>query len=172
MLKYALFDYIPRRLQARASFELQDTSRRILDFKDGRNYAKRWAAEAVGYALQEARLKEVVIVCVPASCQRTYVRRYRKFSQMLCAMLGATDGFGCIEVIGHRKKAHHGAPRDGRLVENIAISSSLQGRKVLIIDDIYTTGTTSSAFIQKLTEAGAVVCGAVFLGKTRSHRTA
>ena len=172
MLKYALYDYIPRRRQSRASFEQQETCRRILDFKDGRTYAKQWAAEEIARALAAAELTEVVIVCVPASCQRTYVRRYKKFSQMLCASCGAADGFNCIEVIGHRKKAHRGAPRDERLVQNVVISNSLRGRKVLVIDDIYTTGTTSSAFIQELTGAGATVCGAVFLGKTRQRRTA
>lgn len=172
MLKYALYDYIPRRQQRRATFEQQETCRRILDFKDGRTYAKQWAATEIGRALRAAKLSEVVIVCVPASCQHTYVRRYKKFSQMLCAILGTADGFDCIEVIGHRKKAHHGATRDERLVQNVAISSSLRGRKVLLIDDIYTTGATSDAFIRRLCAVGATVCGAVFLGKTRQRRTA
>lgn len=169
MLKYALYDYYPQRYH-RLSFEQQETCRRILDFKDGRSYARQWAAEAIASALAAAELKEVVIVCVPASCQRTYVRRYRKFSQVLCASCGAADGFDCIEVIGHRKKAHRGAQRG--LLQNVVISSSLQGRKVLLIDDIYTTGTTSDAFIQRLNEVGAVVCGAVFLAKTHWRRTA
>ena len=89
---------------------------------------------------------------------------------MLCASCGAADGFDCIEVIGHRKKAHRGAQRG--LLQNVVISNSLQGRKVLLIDDIYTTGTTSDAFIQRLNEVGAVVCGAVFLAKTHWRRTA
>lgn len=172
MFKYALFDYLPRRRQHRASFEQQDTCRRILDFKDGRSYAKQWAAQAIGQALAAAALTEVVIVCVPASCQHTYVRRYKKFSQMLCAICGTANGFDCIEVIGNRKKAHNGASRDESLVQNVIISSSLRGRKVLLIDDIYTTGSTSNAFIARLQEAGAVVCGAVFLGKTKQYRTA
>lgn len=167
MLKYALFDYIPKRQQRRASFEQLETCRKILDFKDGRTYAKRWAAEEVARALAAAKLSEVVIVCVPASCQHTYVRRYKKFSQMLCAILGTADGFGCIEVIGHREKAHHGAQR-GQL-QNVVISSGIQGKRVLLIDDIYTTGTTSDAFIQRLQNAGATVCGAVFLGKTNRY---
>ena len=171
MLKYALYTYTPARYQ-RVSFEQQETNRRILDFKNGRTYAKRWAAQVVGQALSAAELKEVVVVCVPASCQRTYTRRYKKFSRMLCDICGAADGFDCIEVIGHRQKAHRGASRDVSLVQNVVISSNLRGRKVLVIDDIYTTGTTSNAFIEELTGVGATVCGAVFLGKTKQRRTA
>jgi len=33
MLKYALFDYIPKRKMRRATFEQQDTTRKVLDFK-------------------------------------------------------------------------------------------------------------------------------------------
>lgn len=171
MLQYALYTYVPQRFR-RISFEQQETNRYILDFKNGRTYAKQWAAEAIGRALVGVELQEVVVVCVPASCQRTYAQRYRKFSRMLCDICGAADGFDCIEVIGHRQKAHRRAHRDASLVQNVVISSSLRGRKVLVIDDIYTTGTSSSAFISELTEAGAHVCGAVFLGKTRKHRTA
>lgn len=171
MLKYALYDYVPQRFH-RVSFAQQETNRHILDFKAGRMYAKRWAAQAIGQALAAAELKEVVVVCVPASCQRTYARRYRKFSRMLCDICGAADGFDCIEVIGHRQKAHRGAQRNESLVQNVVISSNLRGRKVLVIDDIYTTGATYNAFTTRLAEAGALVCGAVFLGKTRQRRTA
>ena len=168
MLKYALYDYIPRRQQRRATFEQQETCRRILDFKDGRTYAKQWAATEIGRALRAAQLSEVVIVCVPASCQHTYVRRYKKFSQMLCAILGTADGFDCIEVIGHRKKAHHGAPRDERLVQNVAISSSLRGRKVLLIDDICTTGATLTACANVLSAVPGVRVSVCTLGLTKS----
>lgn len=171
MLQNALYTYVPQRF-SRISFEQQETNRRILDFKNGRTYAKRWAAIAVAGALAAAKLKDVVVVCVPASSQRSYTRRYRKFSQMLCDTCGAADGFDCIKVIGTRDKAHCGARRDASLVQNVVISSCLRGRKVLVIDDIYTTGSTSRAFISKLTGAGADVCGAVFLGKTRQYRTA
>lgn len=47
MLKYALYDYIPRRRQCRATFEQQETCRRILDFKDGRTYARQWAVTEI-----------------------------------------------------------------------------------------------------------------------------
>ena len=39
--------------------------------------------------------------------------------------------------------------------------------KVLVIDDIYTTGQSSSAFIGAMQAAGADVLGALFLGRTK-----
>ena len=42
-----------------------------------------------------------------------------------------------------------------------------RGKKVLVIDDIYTTGQSSSAFIGAMQAAGADVLGALFLGRTK-----
>lgn len=42
-----------------------------------------------------------------------------------------------------------------------------RNRRVLVIDDIYTTGQSSAAFIAAMEAAGATVVGAVFLAKTK-----
>ena len=44
MIKFALYPYIPQRYLKKASFEDIDRDRMILDFKDGKPYAARWAA--------------------------------------------------------------------------------------------------------------------------------
>ena len=79
MLKYALFDYIPKRKMRRATFEQQDTTRRVLDFKDGKQYAIRWAAREMARAICHNDLSDTIIVCIPASCKRTNDRRYKQF---------------------------------------------------------------------------------------------
>ena len=71
MIKYALYDYLPQRYLKRASFEQIDLDRRILDFKNGRGYATRWAAKEMAKALSLMDLTNTAIVCIPASCKRT-----------------------------------------------------------------------------------------------------
>jgi adenine/guanine phosphoribosyltransferase-like PRPP-binding protein len=44
------------------------------------------------------------------------------------------------------------------------------GKRVLVIDDIYTTGQSSKAFIGAVEAAGATVIGAMFLAKTKLYR--
>ena len=53
MIRFALYDYIPQRFLNRATFEEIDLHRRILDFKDAKPYATRWAAKEIGYALSD-----------------------------------------------------------------------------------------------------------------------
>ena len=48
--------------------------------------------------------------------------------------------------------------------------NELRGKKVLVVDDIVTTGKTANAFIDMLQTAGADVRGALFLAKTKNYR--
>ena len=173
MLRYALYDYVPRRRIHREAFDQQDVNRRILDFKDGRTYAKRWAAESMAKALAALDLSDTVIVCAPASGPRTHARRFRKFSSMLCQLCQAVNGFDYVRVCQTRKKAHVSGEYElcRRFDELVHIDSTFfQGRNVLVIDDICTTGTTANAFIHALQMAGADVRMALFLAKTRAKR--
>ena len=169
MFKYAIMQYTPQRYMKKADFETQDTMRHLLDFKAGRRYATKWAAQIVGKTLSAMDLTNTVIVCIPASCQRTYTRRFRKFSAELSAMCGAIDGFEHIHVIGKREKVHicgeHAAE------DNVWIDEDFfKGKRILLIDDICTSGRTSDAFKERMESAGAHVRMAMFLAKTKNYR--
>lgn len=173
MLKYALFEYVPNRKLAKASFELQDLHRMILEFKDGRNIYTRWAAGQFARALPAMDLSDIVIVCIPASTHYANVRRWKRFSAMLSEMTGAIDGFDRIQVSGSRKRAH--VTGEHELATNIKHyvhidAEYFRGRKVLVIDDIYTTGLSSAAFIGAMEAAGANVTMAMFLARTKRYR--
>ncbi|MBR6375802.1 MAG: phosphoribosyltransferase [Alloprevotella sp.] len=170
MMKYALFSYIPKRFQNRISFEELDVCRMIIGFKDGRNVYTRWAARQFAKALSAMDLTDTVVVCIPASTTCAHVRRWKRFSKMLCQLTGAVDGFDRIQVSGSRKRAH--ITGEYELCSNIKHyvridADFFRGRKVLIIDDIYTTGKSANAFIGAMQNAGAEVRMAMSLAKTR-----
>lgn len=169
MMRYALHRYIPRRRIARYPFEQQDVNRMIIGFKDGRNVYTRWAAREFAKVLSQTDLSDVVIVCVPASTTYSHTRRWKRFLSILCTMTGAENGYEYVKVVGSRKRAH--TTGEYELATNIKHyvhlkGDMLQGRKVLVIDDIYTTGRSSGAFISALENVGAHVVMAMFLAKT------
>lgn len=173
MMKYALFTYIPQRYQRRATFEEQDVCRMIIGFKDGRNVYTRWAAGKFARALALMDLTDTVIVCVPASTKYSHVRRWKRFSQLLCRQTGAIDGFSHVEVVGNRKRAH--ITGEYEIATNIKHlvhidADFFSGKRVLVIDDIYTTGRSSDAFIDAIERAGATVTMAMFLACTKQYR--
>ena len=169
---YALFPYVPNRLLGFASFEEIVLHYMILGFKDGRNVHTRWAAGQFAKALSGMDLSDVIVVCIPASTQWSHVRRWKRFSQMLCRLTGAIDGFDRVQVSGSRKRAH--ITGEHELATNIKHyvhidAEYFRGRKVLVIDDIYTTGQSSAAFIAAMKSAGATVTMAMFLAKTKGR---
>lgn len=172
MMKYALFTYIPQRYQRRATFEEQDVCRMIIGFKDGRNVYTRWAARKFARALALMDLTNTVVVCVPASTKYSHIRRWKQFSQLLCRQTGAIDGFSYIDVVGNRKRAHiTGEYEFATNIKHLVHIDAefFSGKRVLVIDDIYTTGRSSDAFIDAIERAGATVTMAMFLAKTRFY---
>lgn len=172
MIQFALFPYIPRRRQRRCSFEEQDLCRMILGFKDGRNVYSRWAARQMARTLAGNDLHGVIIVCIPASTKVANVRRWKRFSEMLCRLTGAENGFERVTVSGSRKRAH--VTGEYELATNIKHyvhfdDDYFRGRKVIVIDDIYTTGRSSQAFIGALEAAGCTVVMALYLAKTKRY---
>ena len=67
MLKYAIMQYTPQRYMRRADFDTQEDMRHLLDFKAGRRYATKWAADLVARTLAPMDLTDTIIVCIPAS---------------------------------------------------------------------------------------------------------
>ena len=174
MIRFALYDYIPQRLLYRATFEEIDLHRRILDFKDAKPYATRWAAKEMGYALSDMDLSDTYIVCIPACCKRTHDRRYRDFTNMVCEWCGAKNGFDFVQVFGHRQKSHidHVCELADDADRYMHIDEShFRGKNVIVIDDITTTGKTADAFIDRMVSAGANVKMAFFLAKTKYFKS-
>ena len=170
MFKYALYDYVPQRFLGRVPLEQKILNMMILGFKDGRNVYSRIFARQMARALSEIDMSNVVVVCVPASTRYSHVRRWKQFSAMLCRLTGAIDGFDLVQVSGSRKRAH--VTGEYELATNIkhyvhVDADFFRGKKVLVIDDIYTTGQSSTAFIGAMQAAGASVVMAMFLAKTR-----
>ena len=152
MIKFALHQYLPKRYLKRASFEDIDRHRMILDFKDGKPYATRWAAREICNSLSAID------------------RRFKEFSSIICERTGAVNGFSHVQVFGHRRKAHidHVHELADNAEEYIHVDGDFfRGRKVIVLDDIVTTCKTANAFIDRIVAAGADVSMVLFLAKTK-----
>ena len=173
VLKHAIYQYLPQRYHKRASFEDLEIAYKVQAFKSGRLYAKRWAADVVCETLSLIDMNNTIFLCIPASCQHTHARRFKKFSAMVCKQLHAENGYEYIHVIGKRQKAHINKTHE--LADNIdqyiqIDAEKLAGRNVVVFDDITTSCKTADAFIERIQKAGANVKLAVFLARTKSYK--
>jgi ComF family protein len=153
--------------RARAAMVYDDVSRTlVLAFKhadrlDLTPLVVSWMQSAGGDLLADAQL----IVPVPLHPRRLYRRHYNQAAILANALGVAGDIHVAVDGI---KRVRHTASQSGlgrkarerNLRRAIAPSSGaraqIEGRRVLLIDDVFTTGATADACTRALMSAGAV----------------
>ena len=146
----------------------------IYDFKDGRNHTE--VAKCVAKMLVKKfgrKIGKVVFSCIPASSQERNEARNKEFSELVCRLSGAINGFSHVKVIGERTSVHgtkvRKEVRAKRIEErsNIEVDAEFFKNKIVCIwDDVVTTGSSFCAYTTQLERVGAHVTDGIFLGKT------
>lgn len=95
---------------------------------------------------------KLTFVCIPASTRINTVRRFEEFSQQVCQRTTMVNAYPLISW-----------NEDGDQYQ--LKEDALQGKDVLIFDDIIASGASVCRFAEKLKAMGANVIAAIALGK-------
>ena len=166
------FKYFPARIKnvgqdAVAAREL------IWAFKDCRDNADEKVAELTASRIKEEYGNDVdnmIFVCVPPSKKDNYVSRFKTFCDEVSRLTGIENGFPHIVVMQSRPAVHE--HRRGKKKCDVSPSvvdydaKFFKGKKVLVFDDVVTTGKSFARFANELEQKGAEVVGGMFIGKT------
>lgn len=152
--------------RARAVMRYNDASRSLLlgfkhaDRTEGAPAYGAWLARAGAGLIDEADL----IVPVPLYWLRLFQRRYNQ-SALLAHALGRVSGVPVVAdlLLRRRNTASQGRMKATQRRRNVAGAFAvkparlpmLEGRRVLLVDDVLTTGATASACAQVLRSGGA-----------------
>jgi len=161
---------------ARAVMRYDDASKNlILGFKHGdRTYAApafgRWLARAGAELLAGADL----LVPVPLHWTRLFYRRYNQATLLAQAAAKASGVPAVVDLLVRRRRT----PSQGRLspaarTRNVrgafavrpGRAALVQGRRVVLIDDVLTTGATVEACARTLKKAGAAAVDVLTLAR-------
>ena len=140
MKKINFYEYLPQRFAA-TSEQIVKVRNLIYNFKSGRKEAANFAADLIVRLLWNwygHKCNEYTIVCVPASSNAEYRHRCSYFSHVVACRCQQENAMQHIQILG----------------------------KVIIFDDLVTTGATAENFAALLQEAGAEVIGALFIAKS------
>ena len=151
-----LMKYYPVRIKNVGEQQKADRQT-IWDFKDGRAYEQ--VAQMTARHLQElfgSRITSIVFSCVPASTAEKNELRYKRFSERVCELTHAINGYPHMQVSAGRLAVH----------EHRRDTDFFKGKDVLLFDDIITKGISYATTADNLEACGANVLGGLFLAKT------
>ena len=159
-------EHLPAYARARAALRYDEGAKRLLlPFKhaDRTDLAAPLAAR-MARAGAELLAECDLLAPVPLHWRRLVARRYNQ-AALLAHRLAAASGKPCIPDLLHRPRptpslGERGAAERALLVEGAftvprAIARRLEGRRVLLVDDVMTSGATAEACARALLAAGA-----------------
>ena len=159
----------------------EDTARRSLlryKFRGARSYASGYG-RLLAMKLQEVHPEGFdVLTWVPVSRLRRFTRGYDQV-ELLAQAVSSELGMEPMPLL---RKIRHNRPQSGIMgdaqrranvlgVYRVENPELLQGKKVLLLDDIITTGATARECARVLLTAGAkeIHCGAMAIARRRSN---
>ena len=119
------------------------------------------AIQMVSTLIQEVFGKEaeqLTLVCIPASKRNHTERRFKAFSEAVCAATGMTNAYARFS---YEVNADEDEPDTLHIDLNY-----FKDKKVLLFDDIISSGGSLNNFAERMKAMGAEVVAAIALGKT------
>jgi predicted amidophosphoribosyltransferase len=161
----SLSKYYPTRFQVEK--EYQDVRGFIYSFKDGIN-STQFGGTLANMITQTAFLprNEWWICIIPASTQSKTRTRFFNFCNALARGTAMNNGYDLIYDTIDRDAIHAQADRNTINILDSLGFQDVTGKKILLFDDVYTTGKSFFKVATKLTELGASEVYGMFLGKT------
>ncbi|RLI79436.1 hypothetical protein DRP05_04035 [Archaeoglobales archaeon] len=172
---YYLGDYIPKWTNAQDEF-----SQLILLFKNLTQLPYVTQKDLIEYfvnklvsVIKEKEINANVIIPIPSS--RAYVigKGHIELCRQVARLLGIEDGTGILNRIKTIQKSSispsKSRPSYNEHYDSIKVApwTNLEGKRVVLFDDVYTTGNTARAAAHKIFEAGAERVWIITLGKTK-----
>lgn len=108
------------------------------------------------------------VMFMPCSNGAKYVRRFKR----LHGYIGKhrpelTSGLHDVDVFKPRESLHAVKGGEKRILErNYRITGDIEGKEIVIVDDVITTGQSLTDYRKEIERCGGKVVAAIFYGKT------
>lgn len=165
--------YIPKAYRELATEEERSFSEWVINFKDGQKAQLKEGAQMVISKLRQwygDKAKDLVVVPVPCSSMAQYRFRFSYFCVVVANTLGQANPMQHVTILGKRTAAHRNPAHTVVKDDNYEVQVDgdfFKGKKVVIVDDIISSGRTADDFANLLEQAGAEVKGGIFFAKTK-----
>lgn len=170
MKTFNYYEYNSKRFDRSAKAE--QVRNFIFAFKDGKKWATDYAADMVAKSFSQTygdKAGDFVLVCAPAANSKKYTKRFSRFASKVSQGAKVQNGNDHLFIYGERTAKHLNADHVSESFDyKVALDREyFNGKKVIIFDDVITSGATANEFASQLAECGAQVMGAMFLARTK-----
>lgn len=162
MKVYYLMDYLPVRYDGTAE-QIQNRSA-IFNFKDG--CCGHRIINGLAEGVRRLADSKTVVCFVPASTFFKTKRRYEDVADNLYSITGVRCSYTAISKSEDGEAGHISGKSSDPAAEFQFDTSFFSGKKVILIDDVITRGTTLESTARRLTSMGATEVIGLVVGKT------
>lgn len=155
--------YFPQRYENWLCDDQSEFVQKVYDFKEGRDPCRNCFSQAFRVLSVTG---DVTAMFMPCSTSRRYHRRFSGIAAFLESGGYARSGLDLICITEDRESRHTSERRSGVDTANYMMAMGLRGKRVVIVDDLLTSGDSLLEYAHNLERVGAIVTGAVFLART------
>ena len=161
-----VLEYIPKKYVGLSSKQMQDRQA-VYSFKDGNcpQYVKEQVLDRIQDKIAGGPSSWVVCF-IPASTKQKHICRYSALAAYLNSNLSCDVRIDGIDV-AYDKDSGYMTGKTGNPIENMRFNPEVfRGKKVILVDDVRTRGTTFNMTADKMSALGAVTVFGVFVAQT------
>ena len=108
------------------------------------------------------------ILFMPCSDEFKYARRFKRLDWYITTHRpDLSSGLYDVDVFESRDSLHEAKGGENRILErNYRITGNIEGKQIIIVDDVLTSGQSMADYKEEIERCGGKVVAAIFYGKT------
>lgn len=157
--------YYPSRYKRLLDEEQRGFCRTLYAFKEGENHGIDFFKACM--AALPVDTTSCHIMFMPCSNWIKYGQRFKRIDWYITTNRNElTSGLYDVDVHSERESLHECKGSERILERNYNITGGIKGKRIIIVDDVFTSGQSLTDYKEEIEQCGGEVVAAIFYGKT------
>lgn len=158
-------NYYPSRYKRLLDEEQRGFCRTLYAFKEGENHGIDFFKACM--AALPVDTTSCHIMFMPCSNWIKYGQRFKRLDWYITThRKELTSGLYDVDVHSERESLHECKGSERILEKNYNITGGIKGKRIIIVDDVFTSGQSLTDYKEEIERCGGEVVAAIFYGKT------
>lgn len=157
--------YYPSRYKRLLDEEQRGSCRTLYAFKEGENHGIDFFKACM--AALPVDTASCHVMFMPCSNWIKYGQRFKRLDWYITTHRNElTSGLYDVDVHSERESLHECKGSERILERNYNITGDIKGKRIIIVDDVFTSGQSLTDYKEEIERCGGEVVAAIFYGKT------